>query len=558
MKRYRLIFMMALVFLAGCQKPEYVKPTFEGQGILSFTGYFTFGPYDGEKLAVWSVPDDKVDRFEIPIPFYFPETTDQTTAKYMSSVRVVASLANNCKIEPPITKLDLNLDNEFIYTDAQGNSRTIIITGKRVRSSNAQIMNFKVTKGKLSVNGFVKEDKKEIYLFTTDDLSGYSAEAKMSAHSEVKTALNISKDYNQPQDVVVVADDGTEWTYKVMKKYPTKMPFGIRDSSVVELFHFNPVKMLGTPAFNTPVYPSLGYIDGNLILSFANGSKPIYLDALTGEKLGEINTGNVDAASITSDEGGNLLLTTYAPAAETCNIYRTSSVTEAPELFHSFKNETDVPVGYHVKVHGNIDENAVIILTHEGVAGVTETSKFTRVVVQGGVVTGTELVDLASTGCSWAQAPQNTPKISAAGPSAESGIFVSYYSDNTLYHIDNALSKTASMPFKSVGVTTNNNTGTLDVKSYNNAVYLAQISGTYFKYAYPALFVFDVTSPSSITDAKPLLANDTVQRFEETADGWSASDILIAPSADGFRVFIFYYDHNSSILGAYSADCISL
>lgn len=557
MKRYCLIILTVFAILSGCQKPQYVESTFEGQGITSLIGYFTSGPYEDLKLTELKVTDPEADRFVLPVPYYYPESSDQTTTKYMSSVRVKAKLANNCRIDPPLTVLDLNLENQFTFTDAQGNSRPIIITGKRVQSSVAKIMTFKVKKGVMTIEGFVNEDKKEIYLFTTDDLSGYSAEATISAHSTI-SGLNITRDYNVNQEVVVVADDGTEWTYTVMKKYPTKLPYGIRDSSVVELYHLNPVKLLGFPGFKEHVYPSMGYVDGNLVVSFANGSVPVYLDALTGVKKGEINVGSVNPASITSDEGGNLLLITYAPAAETCEIYRTRSVTEAPKLFYSFKNETDVPVGYHVKVHGNIDDNAVIVLTHEGIAGVTETSKITMIDVHGGVVTSATIVDLASTGSSWAQAPNNTPKVCAAGPDASAGIFVSYYSDNTLYHIDNALKKTSSMPFIQLGVTTNNNTGTLDVKTYNNAVFLAQISGTYFSYALPALFVFDVTNPSSISNATPMLANDGLARFEETAEGWAASDVLISPSSDGFKVFIFYYDHNSSILGAYSADCISL
>lgn len=560
MNRYSLAILIAIAALAGCQKPQYVEPTFKGQGILSLTGYFTFGQYEDLELTKLIVEDPEQDVFVLPVPFYYPAHTDLTTTKYMSSVKVVAGLANNCRIEPPLTILDLNLENEFTFYDAQGNSKPIIITGERVRSSEAKIESFKIKNGSLpTITGFVNNDKREIYLFTTDDLNGYYADATVSAHSSILPGqLNITKDYNQDQKFVIVADDGTEWTYTVMKKYPTKLPYGIRDASVTSLFHINPVKMLGFPGFKEPVYPSMGYADESLVISFADGSKPVCIDPNTGIKKGELNVGNVDPASVTSDEGGNLLLTTYAPAAETCEIYRTKSVTAAPELFFSFKNETDVPVGYHVKVHGNIDNNAVILLTHEGVAGVTETSKITRINVEGGVVASTTLVDLSSIGCSWADAPQSTPKAVAAGPGADAGIFVSYYSDNTLYHIDNTLSKTASMPFIQLGVTTNNNTGTLDSKTFNNAVYVAQISGTYFSYALPALFVFDVTNPSSIVNAKPMLANDSLSRYEETAEGWSASDILIAQSSDGFKVYIFYYDHNSSILGAYSADCISL
>ena len=42
---YYLLFAGLLAFAASCQKPQFVEPTAERQGITSLTAYFTSGKY---------------------------------------------------------------------------------------------------------------------------------------------------------------------------------------------------------------------------------------------------------------------------------------------------------------------------------------------------------------------------------------------------------------------------------------------------------------------------------------------------------------------------------
>ena len=40
-------------------------------------------------------------------------------------------------------------------------------------------------------------------------------------------------------------------------------------------------------------------------------------------------------------------------------------------------------------------------------------------------------------------------------------------------------------------------------------------------------------------------------------DGFGAcADTILAPSADGYMLYIYYYDHFSGMIGGYSLDCI--
>lgn len=559
-KIYNLIFIAVLALAASCQKPQYVEPTADRQGITSLTAYFTSGKYVDQAIAKLDVTDETMDYYVIEIPWFFPEESEDPTTIYMSSLRIRAELAPNCKIEPALTILDLNLENKFQFTDNKGETRDIIITGKRTKSRKNNLMSFALTEP-YRIDGFINDDTNEIYLFTTDDLTGFSAEATACAHATVETTLSVKKDYNNDQEVTVVAQDGkTKRTYTIQKRYPNKIPYGFRSESARQLFNFEPVSRLGFPEYTVTVYPSLAYVGGNLVVCLGNGDTPVYLDGLTGVKAGEINIGSVASAAVTNDEGGNVIFTNHAEPQETLEIYKTKSVTEAPVLFHSFVNETDVPVGYNVKVHGNIDTDAVIILTHEGIAGVTETSKYTRVVVSGGAVVSTETIDLAGLGLSWGAAPTNAAKVVPVSAKAEDGVMLCYYSYNTIVYVNGNGAIAATLPVLDEGISSNYNTNVMEAKTYNNASYAIHMVSSHFPMwgCGPHIRVFDISTPGSIKDGMTVLENTAIEWYQTAAQGCAAADVIMAPSTDGFKVYIYYFDHNAGVIGGYVADCIDI
>ena len=559
-KIYNLIFIAVLALAASCQKPQYIEPTADRQGITSLTAYFTSGKYVDQAIAKLDVSDENMDYYVIEIPWFFPEESEDPTTIYMSSLRVRAELAPNCKIEPALTILDLNLENKFQFTNNKGETRDIIITGKRTKSRKNNLMSFALTEP-YRIDGFINDDTNEIYLFTTDDLNGFSAEATACAHATVETTLSVKKDYNNDQEVTVVAQDGqSKRTYTIQKRYPNKIPYGFRTESARQLFNFEPVSRLGFPEYTVTIYPSLAYVGGNLVVCLGNGDTPVYLDGLTGVKTGEISLGSATPAAVTNDEGGNVIITNHAEPQETLEIYKTKSVTEAPVLFHSFVNETDVPVGYNVKVHGNIDTDAVIILTHEGVAGVTETSKYTRVVVSGGAVVSTETVDLAGLGLSWGAAPTNAAKVVPVSAKAEDGVMLCYYSYNTIVYINGNGAIAATLPVLDEGISSNYNTNVMEAKTYNNAPYAIHMVSSHFPMwgCGPHIRVFDISSPGSIKDGMTVLENTAIEWYQTAAQGCAAADVIMAPSTDGFKVYIYYFDHNAGVIGGYVADCIDI
>ena len=145
--------------------------------------------------------------------------------------------------------------------------------------------------------------------------------------------------------------------------------------------------------------------------------------------------GSAQAGSVTNDEAENLLIVNHANGGETVNIYRTASVKDAPTLFHSFTNSSTFPMGAKIKVIGNIDGDAIIIVPNEGIAGVSSSSEFTVILVRGGAVAGVQAMNIASTGVAWGGAPVNTAGIAAAGIDPTAGVFESMYDPSNFHWI---------------------------------------------------------------------------------------------------------------------------
>ena len=559
MKRLLIILSLALVAVA-CHQPEYVKPTAERQGITSLTAYFTYGPFVDQEMAKLSIDDPEQSRFVIPVPYYYPESSFDETEIYMIKARITAELQPNCKIEPGLNVLDLTEENEFTYTDASGNSRKIVITGTRVHSSKAQLLTFDTVDP--AISGIVDEAQHKISLVTAEDLSAVVATVSISAHATISPDPSEPHDYNNGFTFTVTAANGVDKTeYTVVKEVPEKIDYGFNTSSVKPLFNFDPVSNTGLPPYNTVAYISMAVTGNNLVVSTGDGA-PIYLNKLTGVKAGNLNTGGATVDGITSDEAGNLLLCNHAQGGETFTIWTSASVDEAPVEYYSFTNTSDLPMGYKVKVIGDITGSAQIIATLEGIDGVSSSSKFWSIKVEEGNVVSTELVDASASGLVWGSAPVNVTSMCAASVNPTDGWFGACYDPNVLTWVkaDGQAGATAST---SDGNSWGWNYNCFDSKQFNNAIYLSGFVVSHFP-AWgigPRLYVYDITNPAAVsgdfeTTGALVMSNTSIAWYQTGDYSVAAGDVLIAPSADGFMLYIYYYDHNSQVIGGYSADCI--
>lgn len=571
-KIYYLILVAVLALTASCQKPQFIEPTAERQGITSLTAYFTTGKYVDQQLAKLDVTDENMDYFVIEIPWYFPEETEDPTTIYMAALRIRAELAPNCKIDPPLTVLDLNQENKFTFTNNKGESRPITITGKRTKFRRTDLMSFNVV-GTFPCEGFIDNELRKVYLFTNDDLSGYTAEATACVHANIKNPEELAKpkDYNKPQTITVIAQDGvTETEYTITKEAPTKIPYGFNAGSAKELFSVNPGN-LGFPAYTELVNPSIAVLETKVVISMGNGTAPKYLNGITGVLEGELNLGAAKADGMTSDEGGNLILTNKAAGGETVNIYTTNSLTAAPELFYSFTNESTLVVGNVVRVIGDIKSDARMILTHEGVAGVTSSGLVTQLVIRGGQVVEKTSVDYLSVYPGWGETATHYAKVTPVSVDLASGVMVSHYGNSVtigedshyyLAYIDGKMNKTEKDLFDVDYCNWGKSPNSMDAKRFNNATYLAHFVTTQFPAwgQNPGLYIYDISTPASIKAADPVVKNMSITQYNaQNAEASNASgDVVISQSADGFKMFVYYFDHYAQTIGGYSVNCIKM
>ncbi|MBQ6912025.1 MAG: DUF5018 domain-containing protein [Bacteroidales bacterium] len=581
MKKSTFLFALAMLALASaCHQPEYVQPTADRQGITSLAAYFAFGPYEGQELGRLEIANPDVDRYVIPIPWYFPETSDDITTPYLTRVRVRASLEANCKIEPALSVLDLTEENHFTYTDATGTSRNIIITGERVKSSKCELLSFSLKRPML--NGIIDKSTRQVSLITANDLSVAEATVTLSAHATISPDPAEAHNYNEGFTFTVTADDGTtKADYYVVKNVPQKIDYGVNTTSAEKLFNLDPSSGLGLPAFNTQANVSLAVLDSWLIVNMGDGSAPKYFNKIMATAGGTLKIGNaVPTGAIASDEQDHLLLCNLAEPGEVFNIWKTSSVSQAPELLYSFTNNQDLQLGLEMKVIGDVEKEAVISVTYPGLAGVTTSGRFHAIHIVGGEVVSSEVIDLftASGGAFfWGSGPANSTCVVAGSPRMDGGWYSCAYSENSLRWFKQDLSLGSIIPGEGVGesedapgggyyVNGNVDPNNLDTKCFNNARYLVLFVSNHFPKWWPGpqLYVFDITGGSlsdriynspQLVFSVPFMYNEQYQTGSNEGFG-ACGDAILAPSADGYMLYIYYYDHFSGMIGGYSLDCI--
>ncbi len=558
MKKIIYSFLGMLAILSSCQEPEYVLPTANRQGITSLTAIFVEGEY-AEKVAVeYKISDSSVDKFVIPIPYYYPESSDNETGEYMSKFKVQAELAPNYQLSPSLGILDLTKENYFTLTEPDGTQRKISISGIRKKSSACQLLSFALPD--LGVTGSIDEDTKSVALPTLDELKATMASYTLSPHATISPDPAVeSIDYNQPVKFTVTAHDGTQAVYTVEKKIPEKINYGYRAGSE-SLAYTIDLTTNGMPAVS---HPSIAVCGGNLVVNYGDGSTPIYFNASTGgTKLGTVNLGNATATgSVTSDTGGNMLICNYAQAGESWSLYATNDVKQEPKKILSMQNTTSFPVGSRLSVTGDISSNAIITSAFDGVGA--GSNQFIRCVVRNGVVGQPEIVTVSGVGY-WFAMDANA-KVAYRNTEVEDGYFVGHYNYNDQLNYVDGTSNTAT---SALGAQSDDsgwgyNNSIVSTTTFNKATYLALYAVGYFpQWGMNSIFyLYDVSSASGFSgtvDATDILKMSSSVKSYNAAEPSQprTGDILLVPSTNGFKMSLYYVDNTCKTVGCYNFDCI--
>jgi hypothetical protein len=272
-----------------------------------------------------------------------------------------------------------------------------------------------------------------------------------------------------------------------------------------------------------------------------------------------------------ADEAGNMLLCNHHDEyGTTFEIYRTSSVTEAPVLWYTYQNKTSLPMGAKIKVCGDIDKDAAIVVCYEGISGVTSSGSFLQITVKNGKVTDTTVHDiLTNSGISWGAAPVNSAGLVPTNPAGDNGWFYAAYV--APYGIQWVRPDYKTGKFLGTNAPENEqyllNPNALDSKTFNNAHYMALFVSHHFPAwaQIPAMWLYDIGDPSTVSgnyyqESSAIVAYDSwidfYNKTNHAVETQSSSDVIIAQSKDGLRIFVFCYDHYAGVLCGYSADCV--
>lgn len=592
MKAKYLILMIVPLLMAACHEPEYVAPTANRQGLTSLSAIITEGKYAEKELGRLVVTDQEADHFEIPIPFYYPEASNDETLIYMMNLRIQAELQPNWKITPRLGVIDLTKETVFTLTDPFGNSRQIYITGKREKSSNCKLLSIMVDEVKTS--GVIYEADDKILIPYLDDISSVHIVAQVAPHATITSvngkAFNENTKYNMNTGatITVTAHNGTSSkTYNVEQGIPTLMGQGLRTESVALLCNVDPVTMVGLPGYNDKCFVSLAGIDTKILVGLGLGRAPFVIDAFTGSKIGEMVLGGASAECITNDDAGHILLCDYAPTmmdfvkedgsavpileSQTVNIWTTDSPDTAPTLFHTFTNPLGFPIGHRMKVVGDITGDAVIVFTAEGIANYSLTSAICYIPIRDGVISDQiKTYDFAGLGPGWGTAPVNIATVVPASVDPEKdGWFLDYYEGNVdpsvphggedcyILHYVSGKGKDSRVELMGNWAI---NPNCLAVRSFNGGRFMALFGVSHFPQwdKRPRLHFFEVTEPTAAT---PILKNDDIAIYQKgaaNADFGASGDVAIVSSSDGYRLYVYYYDHHTQAIGAYVADCFEI
>lgn len=547
----------SLMIINSCAEEENVTPTADRTGITSLAAYFTSGP-NIDKLAIdWKVSNSgEVTDYVIPIPYYYPEESDNTTEEYMKNMKVVATLENNCLLSPALTTLDLTKKNEFTYTDPYGAQKHITISGQMTRSSKCAIKAITVSPGDLT--GIIDEDNKTISLVAASDLSECTAEVTLSPHATISPDPSVAHNFNDGFQFTVTADNGQDKAvYKVVKQVPPKVANGYRKNSETVMFE-NDMTTLGVTDANA-IHPTLAAIGGYVVLNLGNGTAPQYFKKTTGSLVGKVNMGKASATgAITSDNAGNMLLCNYADNGQTLYIYKTNDVTAAPQLLISYPNDLGVGIGARLHVQGDLNKNAVITATPYSCQNII------RWTVTNGKVGAAE--NLMFSGLNAWGGQDDAAKVVSVGDTPADGCIVDYY-DGGACKMYFAPSWTNPQPMvnDASGSAWGYNTAAVDVRAFNNSRYLSLFEMGYWPDwgLTGHVFLYDATNPATVTgtvDGSSALKYTYVVPDKFGSVGYAAggrfADVLMTPSEDGYFMYIFYASNTHLSFGGIQIDCI--
>lgn len=520
------------------------------------------------------VPEIKADKTEINVPVTGTEDAEEDVfIVFTANVDWTASVQNAswltitpAKGTPEKGKIKLIAEAS---TEKDPRTAVVVVTAGTAKKE------FKVIQGQVDAFSLVEEtasiDSKggEVslkvmtnipYRLTIPAEATWVKEVTTKAYGEQVTKLSVEAfdelDGVRTADIKISATGFEDLTFKLTQNGPSSLMWSVDLHSVMtRAAGYVPAKdeKAGTSV-------SIALWGDKVVVCSGDGSKPVLLDKKTGEKKGELDTGDATAMYVTNDDAGNLVFCNRVYNYWTSSIFYTiwymkPGDTTPTELVSPVYSGTYLSyVGAGLSVRGDVTKDAAIAAPYEGVPGVTGHNKVLCWNVKAGkpqahveiAITG--IVAISWMAGYWCAAPNNFPGYALAGSDLSAGAVFSVYSENSVYAIDASGKGTKLeeiyVPYydkdndREINASGNYNSGAMDFRNIGGKNYCAYELSSFYA-AVPIIRVYSAETQKLVyspKDVKSYAAKDDVKEpFSDLVSTTAA--LRLAAADDGLYVY---------------------
>lgn len=306
-----------------------------------------------------------------------------------------------------------------------------------------------------------------------------------------------------------------------------------------------------------PTAVSIAVYDGNVVVCAGDGSEPVILDKVTGEKKGTIATGDFKPYTVKQDDAGNLVMSNRLWNRWTAygNWFRIAYLAPgSSDLKDIAKDVDDEYIGLSMNVRGDVTKDAVIALPKNN--GDYVNSVITLYSVSSGAsLPGVQLTLGADfKGVTWAGAAfgallHNHPGLGLLGNTVADGAITACYDANLLQQIDlttGAATNLTETPLAGDYAGNFAPTG-IDIREINGKQYMAVALSCFYASTPPTVYLFDVETKEALY-AWSDVAQFNAQDGATTNYEYVYASVTLEPADGG--VVVYLADKSSGVIAA--------
>lgn len=554
-----LVFLgMMLTF--SCQKVEH-RDRYEENEISDI--YATYEGRGRDRLFESRIVGDTIF---IDIDYYHPIDSDNEVD--LSQILIRATVPSDSEVSPSLSAFwDLSNPRELTVTSGSGVSKTYIVKANKQGNTDVSraVLTYEDAAGLLQeVDAIILDDKINFSLVPGTVMQNAKLTYLINRHSSGSIANDGSVDLSSPVPFVVSSVGNARRTYTLQVIEATKLARGIRPGSAKVMFAKRLKADLGINADN--VTGGIA-VSGKYVVLNTRNENSIYLDAITGQKMGEVNLGSIrgDLSNFysTSDDAGNILVSNLSGGNTAFKIWRVSSVTSTPEEFISWDAGSST-YGRRISVIGDIDSDAIITAPMFGAAALSTIARWQ--VAGGNLISQTpDIVTVSGYSWSW----NNGDAIYTSSTNVNSDYFLIGYGStagNKLARINGTTNEVMTMLD---GLDANFISNAVDYIEFNNAKLVAYNHVNGFSWgSADQVYLIDTEggfsgNPSLSPSTTPGLVWAAPKNIYGSAAAQGAvnenatGDVIMSVSENGYYLYLYFMFTNGYVVGV-QFDCVDI